>query len=70
MLGGISFVIMISKIYSGWPNFIIFIVDILATIQLIQMTIFGFIKGFYALYILKNYPELLEVRKEHLDRVW
>ena len=53
---------MVSHIYIDWPLSIKLFIDIIATIQIMQMFVFGFIKGFYAAYILIYYPQLLEVR--------
>lgn len=62
VIGGICFILMVSHIYIDWPLSIKLFIDIIATIQIMQMFVFGFIKGFYAAYILIYYPQLLEVR--------
>lgn len=68
VLGGICFIIMVSQIYNDWPIYFKSFIDILATIQIIQMVLFGFIKAIYAIYILIYYPELLEIRNSPLDK--
>ena len=62
VLGGICFFIMISQVYNDWPIYFKYFIDIIATIQIIQMVLFGFIKAIYALYILIYHPELLKIR--------
>lgn len=68
VIGGICFIIMVSKIYDDWTLYIKVFIDILAAIQIFQMVLFGFIKVIYAAYILKFYPQLFEVRNSPLDK--
>lgn len=68
VLGGICFIIMLSQSYTDWPFYFKNLIDILATIQIIQMVIFGFIKAIYAIYIVIYHPQLLEVRNSPLDK--
>ena len=63
VIGGFSFILLISKIFDSFPNNIQLVITIIAFIHITQMTIMWFIKFIYAMYIMIYHPELLEVRK-------
>ena len=66
VIGGICFLLMISKISNQFPFEISIIINILGVIHTIQMTIIIIIKTIYVFYIIIYKPELLEVRDSPL----
>lgn len=67
-LGGICFLLLISKISTQFPLNIKWCVDILGLVHILHMLIFTIIKIGYVFYIVKYKPELLNVYNSPLNK--
>ena len=68
VLGGLSALIVLSRINLSLPNFIQYILLSLGLFQLIQMTLFSFLKFIYIYRKWKYQPEEFKVRDYPLNR--
>ena len=66
VIGGLSAILVLSKIHLILPLTLKYIVLILGLFQFIQMTIFSFLKSIYLYKKIKNNPEEFEVRNSPL----
>ena len=62
VIGGISFVMVVTKIYLHLPEYLHLFLTIIAAIQITQMIIILIIKFFYGIYTLIYKKEVFEVR--------
>jgi hypothetical protein len=67
-IGGIFFLLVISKMYLKLPENLHLLCTIIAAIQITQIIIILLIRFFYAMYILIYRQDKLEVRNSPLDR--
>ena len=68
VIGGLSAILVLSKIHLILPLTLKYIVLILGLFQFIQMTIFSFLKSMYLYKKIKNNPEEFEVRNSPLHQ--
>lgn len=68
VIGGISFVMVVTKFYLNLPEYLHLFITIIAAIQITQMIIILIIKIIYGIYTLMFKKEVFEVRNSPLDR--
>ena len=68
VIGGISFIIVVTKIYLYFPDNLHLFITIIAAIQITQIIIVFLIKCIYGLYTLKYRKDKFEVRNSPLDK--
>ena len=67
VIGGISILLVLSKIHLLLPNFLKYLVIALGLIQFIQMTVFFFLKSVYGIRLLIYNREVFQIKISPLD---